>query len=134
MSIVLNFFVFLSSGGQLADLQQLSHVTPIMMLVLLLTATGAHASPLPPSHLLSSSSNVCFKPSSALITCASGGLAASLVLKHFSSVTKAFATACEMLLTAILSRYLTGTVLTPGFQLSFVLVRTLLHFQSIFPF
>jgi len=47
MSIVLNFFVFLSSGGQLADLQQLSHVTPIMMLVLLLTATGAHASPSP---------------------------------------------------------------------------------------
>ena len=50
MSIVLNFIVFLSTGGQLADLHQLSHVTPIMMLVLTLTATGAHAPyPHPPS-------------------------------------------------------------------------------------
>jgi hypothetical protein len=40
MSIVLNFVVFLSSGGSLADLQQLQHITPVTFFVLLLTATG----------------------------------------------------------------------------------------------
>ena len=51
-----------------------------------------------------------------------GGLAASLVLKHFSAITKAFATACEMLLTAVLSNLLAGTVLTFGFYVAFLTV------------
>lgn len=90
MSIVLNMIVFVASGGTWADVQQLRHITPLMMFVLLLTATG--------------------------------GLVASLVLKHFSAIAKAFATACEMLLTAILSNMLTGTVLTLGFYVSFVMI------------
>jgi hypothetical protein len=41
MSIVLNMIVFVASGGTWADVQQLRHITPLMMFVLLLTATGA---------------------------------------------------------------------------------------------
>jgi len=37
---VLNFVVFLSSGGSLADLQQLQQITPVTFFVLVLTATG----------------------------------------------------------------------------------------------
>ena len=42
MSVVLNIVVFLSSGGTMNDVYQLRHMTPVMILVLLLTATGAH--------------------------------------------------------------------------------------------
>lgn len=40
MSVVLNIVVFLCSGGALSDVHRLRDITPVMIFVLLLTATG----------------------------------------------------------------------------------------------
>jgi hypothetical protein len=40
MSVVLNIVVFLCSGGALSDVHRLRNITPVMVFVLLLTATG----------------------------------------------------------------------------------------------
>jgi hypothetical protein len=56
-----------------------------------------------------------------------------MVLKHFSAITKAFATACEMLLTGFLSNILTGTVLTLGFYVSFAMVRRTCRVPVLMP-
>ncbi|EKX37384.1 hypothetical protein GUITHDRAFT_57731, partial [Guillardia theta CCMP2712] len=52
----------------------------------------------------------------------SGGLCTAYTLKNFSAITKAFATSCEILLTAMLANALMGTRIQSCFWMSFSLI------------
>lgn len=65
-----------------------------------------------------------------IVVLALGGLMASMILRHFSSITKSFATSVEILLTAIGAYIVIGTEITWMFFLAFVIVSIAIYLYN----